>query len=248
MTTFIISALLLVGASGEGNGLSFQAQVGYVPALLVRGKDYSVYYDMSFMLSDLLADKFYFPHAFYGKVGTSIGSGWEIRAIGSLTFWRMPFSNSNIHLQLYDPDTKEPWLSSQANWRSNEITLGGEVGHSLRYRWGDGGVYFGLEGIWGWFSGESIFYQYNHETRKNDFLTLSITSKSLGLQGHVGVAIPIVSFGCFSFQINPMLKGGFLKEQSSIIPDDAVWLGPSTLSKWGIALGINLNYDGGKKQ
>jgi len=231
MTSFVIIALLLAGASGEGNGLTLQLQIGYTPAILDRGnKGYdSPGADLFPELSEVL----YCSHTFSIKAGVKTREGWKLRGIGGLTYAKIPNSNVNF---TFPPESTG--YSPMSDWTSHELSLGAEVGHRVGFKWGKGSIYLGLEGGWGRLSG----------TPWDTFYLITPTSRMLGIQGHFGLGIPLVSFGTFNLQIHPILKGGFLKEQSTEIPPGTEWLGPYTLSKWGVALGITLNYDGGKQQ
>lgn len=223
--------LLLAGA--DGDGLSFQAQVGYEPALLTRSGDYT--YSVS-MFPELV-DIFYLSHTLSGKVGVRLPSDLGILTTGSYSYSTIPYSKPNI-------DLEGTWLPSPANWVSHEVAVGAEAIHPIGLRYRKSSVLLGGVIIFGKIKGDNNFYRHDPET---DHRTYNTKSKILGFQGCIGLNIPLVSFDQFILQICPTLKGGAVKEQSSIIPDDAVWLGPYTLYKWGLALGLTLNYDGGKQ-
>lgn len=236
MASFIISVLLLAGASGEGNGLTLQAQVGYEPALLIRGGDYT---RAESMFPDL-GDVFYLSHALSGKVGVQLSNNLGIRTTGSFSYSTIPYSKPNMLLP-------GPWLPSvNTNWVSHEVTIGAEAIHPLGLRAGRSSVFLGLGITFGKLKGECPFAYRDYETDQTYRRTCYPKSKTLGVQGYVGLNIPLVSFGQFRLQISPTIKGGAVKEQSvEGIPNDGVWVGPLTLLKLGMALGLNLNYDGG---
>jgi hypothetical protein len=230
MTSFLIFSLLLAGASGEGNGLSFQAQLGYEPALLCMGKDFAAPADPID-----IASFFYLSHALSGKVGVETKNGWQIRTIGSLDYSAF-YGEPNI--EYYE----DLWFPVGTDWVCICATLGGETGHSLKFRRGSGSIYLGLEVSGGKLFGNTALW------KGADFRRATITSSMLGFQGHIGLSVPLITFGRFSLGLNPMLKGGKIKElKVEGIPDTA-WLGPYTLYRWGVALSLTLNYNGGKQQ
>lgn len=229
--------VILVLAGADGNGLSFQAQVGYEPALLIRGNDYT--YSVS-MFPELV-DVFYLSHTLSGKVGVQLSNNLGIRTTGSFSYSTIPYSKPNMLLP-------GPWLPSiNTHWVSQEVTLGAEAIHPIGSR-ARISVFLGLGIIFGRLKGECPFRYHDYETDQTYQRTYYPESKTLGFQGRIGLNIPLISFGRFELQISPTLKGGALKEQSvEGVPDDGVWVGPLTLLKWGMALGLNLNYDGGKQ-
>lgn len=235
MTSFLIIALLLAGASWEGSGLTLQLQVGYTPAILHRGTKGYDYPSLSFGFLEF-SEVLYVSHTFSLKAGIKTRNGWELRGIGGLTYAKIPNSDANFAFP-----SDSPWKSYLTDWTLHELSLGIEGGHRVGFRWGEASIYLGLEGILGKLSGESLFCE-----NKDSWDTFHVTSRAAGLQGHIGIDVPLISLGPFSLQISPMLKGGFLKEQSANIPPGTEWLGPYTLSKWGIALGLTLNYSGEK--
>ncbi|MBD3286769.1 hypothetical protein GF359_09145 [candidate division WOR-3 bacterium] len=231
MSTLLPLALLVFGADGVG----FQAEIGYEPALLIRGGDYT--YSVS-IFPDFV-DNFYLSHSISGKVGVQLPSDFGIRTTGSFSSSNIPYSKSNI-------DMEGVWLPSPANWVSHEVTVGAEAMHPVGLRARKTSVLLGVSIIFGKVKGDNNFYRHDPET---DYRTYDTKSKILGFQGYLGLNIPLFSFDQFRLQVSPTLKGGAAKEQSvEGVPDDGAWIGPLTLSKWGMALGINLNYDGGKKQ
>jgi hypothetical protein len=233
MISFIISALLLAGAS-EDNGLSFQAQLGYEPALLLTGYDYTYFSDGLF---PTFQEATYFSHSLSGKIGIETENDWQMHAIGSVSQSVIPNGKVNISFG--------GWGFPVTRWVSQEFSVGAEAGYAFFGK--KSSVYLGLELTWGKLSGSPEFHRDFGDDAESQIVHL--TSTMLGLQGHIGIDIPLVSFGRFSLGLSPMLKGGAIKEQKAEgIPDDAVWAGPFTLSKWGVALGVNLNYDGVKQQ
>jgi len=236
--------LLLAGASGEGNGLSFQAQLGYEPALLIRGDDYRRGV-IGGGLPNL--DGFcYHSHSLASKVGIQTRTGWEMKATLGLTSSIINHGSSNLNLP--NDSLGNPWLSSSTDWHSIEFRVGAEVGHRIGFSWDEGDVYLGLEGIWGKFLGKDSLHKNNPESVQDDLRIIHVTSTVKGLQWYIGVSVPVVSFSRFSICLNPLLKGGFITEQSTDIPPDAEWKGPYTLPKCGVALGLTLNYNGGKNK
>jgi len=230
MNASLMFILLLAGTSWEGSGLTLQLQIGYTPAILDRGnKGYD--YPSAGLFPEL-SEVLYCSHTFSIKAGVKTREGWELRGIGSLTYAAIPKSGINF---TFPPEYSPIGL---CDWTSHELSLGAELGHRVGFKWGKGSVYLGLEGVWGRLSGEPW----------DTFYVMTPTSKMLGIQGHFGLGIPLVSFGAFNSRIHPMLKGGFLKEQSANIPPRTEWLGPYTLSKWGIALGLTLNYNERKEK
>jgi len=237
MTSFVIIALLLAGASGEGNGLSFQAQLGYEPALLATGNDYAYTFDDLF---PRLGEVCYFSHSLSGKIGIVTENDWQMRAIGSVSQSVIPNGKVNIR----DTSSLSQWGSRVTRWESREFSVGAELGQGRKFFREKGSIHLGLEFTWGKLSGDARFYR--SVGGDAEWRTEHLTSTMLGLKGHIGINIPLISFGDFSLGLNPELKGGAVKEQSITgIPSGFEWRGPSTLYKWGVALGINLNYDGG---
>jgi hypothetical protein len=239
MASFIIIALLLAGAS-DSSGLSFQAQLGYEPALLFTGSDYAYTFDDLF---PSLGEVCYFSHSLSGKIGIVTENDWQMRAIGSIAQSVIPNGKTNIR----DTSSLSQWGSRVTRWESREFSVGAELGQGRKFFREKGSIHLGLEFTWGKLSGDARFYR--SVGGDAEWRTEHLTSTMLGVQGHIGINVPLVTFGYFSLALNPKLKGGAVKELSITgVPSDFVWEGPSTLSKWGIALGINLNYDGGKKQ
>lgn len=238
MTSFVIIALLLAGASGEGNGLSFQAQVGYEPALLATGSDYAYTFDDLF---PSLGEVCYFSHSLSGKIGIVTENDWQMRAIGSVSQSVIPNGKANIR----DTSSLSQWGSRVTRWESREFSVGAELGQGRKFFRGKGSIHLGLEFTWGKLSGDARFYR--SVGGDAEWRTEHLTSTMLGVQGHIGINVPLVTFGDFRLALNPKLKGGAVREQSITgVPSDFEWRGSSTLYKWGIALGITLNYNGGK--
>lgn len=235
MNAPLMLILLLAGASLEGSGLTLQLQIGYTPAILDRGN--KGYDSPGAGLFPELSEVLYCSHTFSIKAGVKTRNGWELRGMGGLTYGKIPNSHANFTFS-----SDSPWKSHLTDWTLQELSLGLEGGHRVGFGWGEGSIYLGLEGILGKLSGESLFYE-----NKDSWETFYVTSRTAGLQGHVGIDVPLISLGPFSLQISPMLKGGFLKEQSANIPPGTKWLGPYTLSKWGIASGLKIKYNGGKQ-
>lgn len=243
MASFMIGVLLLAGAS-DSSGLSFQAQVGYEPAVLIRGDDYR---------RGVIGGAFpnfegfcYHSHSLTGKVGIQTRTGWETKVTLGLTSSIINHGSSNLSLP---PDSiGELWLSGHTEWSSIEYNLGLEIGHSFGQPQRQWSLFLGLMFTWGKFSGVDSLFKWNHETNEEDIRVINVTSPVKGPQWYIGAAVPLFPVGRFSFQINPILKGGFIKEQSTNIPPEAEWKGPYTLPKCGLALGLTLNYSGGKQQ
>jgi hypothetical protein len=234
MNASLMFILLLAGAAGDGAGLSFQAQLGYEPALLATGDDYAYTFDDLF---PSLGEVCYFSHSLSGKIGIETENDWQMHAIGSVSQSVIPNGKVNISFG--------GWGFPVTRWVSQEFSVGAEAGYAFFGK--KSSVYLGLELTWGKLSGSPEFHRGFGDDAESQIVHL--TSTMLGLQGHIGIDIPLVSFGRFSLGLSPMLKGGAIKEQKAEgIPDDAVWAGPFTLSKWGVALGVNVNYDGGQRQ
>ncbi len=237
MISFLTFALLLAGAAGDGAGLSFQAQLGYEPALLATGDDYAYTFDG---IVPRLGEVCYFSHSLSGKIGIVTENDWQMRAIGSIAQSVIPNGQANIR----DTSSLSQWGSRETRWDSREFTVGAELEPGRKYFRKRRNLYLGLEFTWGKLFGDARFYR--SVGGDAEWRTEHLTSTMLGLKGHIGINIPLISLGDFSLGLNPELKGGAVKEQSITgVPSDFVWEGPSTLYKWGIALGVNLNYDGG---
>lgn len=235
MTSFLTFALLLAGASGEGNGLSFQAQLGYEPAVLATGGDYAYTFDG---IVPRLGEVCYFSHSLSGKIGIVTENDWQMRAIGSVSQAVIFNGKPNIRYV-------STWAPPVTRWESREFSVGAELEPGRKYFRERRNLYLGLELTWGKLYGSPEFYRGFGDDA--ELRTEHLTSTMLGLKGHIGINIPLISFGDFSLGLNPELKGGAVKELSITgVPSDFVWEGPSTLYKWGIALGITLNYNGGK--
>jgi len=234
MASFIISALLLVGVS-EDNGLSFQAQVGYEPALLFTGNDYAYTFDG---IVPRLGEVCYFSHSLSGKIGIVTENGWQLRAIGSIAQSVIPNGKTNIR----DTSSLSQWGSRVTRWESREFSVGAELGQGRKFFREKGSIHLGLEFTWGKLSGDARFYR--SVGGDAEWRTEHLTSTMLGLKGHIGINIPLISLGDFSLGLNPKLQVGALRELSITgIPADFEWRGPSTLSKWGIALGLITSYN-----
>lgn len=235
MTSFLTFALLLAGAAGDGAGLSFQAQLGYEPALLFTGNDYAYTFDDLF---PSLGELCYLSHSLSGKVGFITENGWQLRAIGSIAQSVIPNGKTNIR----DTSSLSQWGSRVTRWESREFSVGAELGQGRKFFREKGSIHLGLEFTWGKLSGDARFYR--SVGGDAEWRTEHLTSTMLGLKGHIGINIPLISLGDFSLGLNPQLKGGAVKEQSITgIPSGFEWRGPSTLSKWGIALGLITSYN-----
>lgn len=237
MLNILMLVMLTIGLTGDKPGVSFQASLGYEPALLVKGSDYSLSGDVG--LPDPYG-KFYTSHTLVGKFGIKALNGWNLNAVTGLGISTLPNSNSNIEIP--SDSNEQPWLSSSMRWTALEYALGTEIGHSFGTSPKKWGLYLGFEFVWGKLTGIDTLYRWNNLTRKNDIRSVSLTSPVKGFEWYAGFGIPLVSFGRFALQLNPQIKGGFLKEQSTNIPPEATWKGPFTLSKWGAALGFTINY------
>lgn len=239
MNVSLALILLLAGASGERNGVAFQAQLGYMPSFSAK-KDYRRGVVQAGLPNP--EGMFYFSHSITGKLGIETRNGWRTGIAGSIASYTLTDANSNLRLPA-DSVTQEPWISMSVGWKSTEYSIGADVGHSFgsARQWN---VSTGLVFTWGKLSGTDTLWKYNHETNDEDVRVINVTSPVRGLQWHIGAGIPILSLNQFSLQINPTIKGGFIKEQSTDIPPEAEWKGPFTLSKWGAGLGLTLNYNG----
>lgn len=227
----LFSFILLLSGTSDSKGLSFQTQVGYEPSVMAKGRDFkgdaALFY---------FAPLVYTSHGLRGKVGIQTQGGWKMGAISSGALCIIPLSRPNLSLS---PDSiGNIWLNDSTRWISSEYSAGAELGRSFKRKWA---VFVGLEFVWGKLSGTSHLSKNNPESTQDDIRVVHVISTIRGLQGHVGMSIPIISFGEFSLQINPLLKGGALKEKSTNIPPEAEWKGPYTLSKWGAALRLTLN-------
>ncbi|MBA7595550.1 hypothetical protein ES703_02514 [subsurface metagenome] len=208
--------------------------------MLITGNDYAYTFDDLF---PSLGELCYFSHSLSGKVGIVTENDWQLRAIGSIAQSVIPNGKTNIR----DTSSLSQWGSRVTRWESREFSVGAELGQGRKFFREKGSIHLGLEFTWGKLSGDARFYR--SVGGDAEWRTEHLTSKMFGVQGHIGINIPIVAFGGFTLGISPNLKGGAVKEQSiEGIPEGFEWKGPSTLSKWGVALGINLNYDGGEQQ
>lgn len=239
MTSFLTFALLLAGAAGDGAGLSFQAQVGYEPALLLTGYDYTYFSDGLF---PTFQEATYFSHSLSGKIGIGTENDWQMRATGSVS-QAVISGEPNIRY------TETIWIPVETRWQSQEFSSGVEVEQGQMFLREKVGILLGLEFTWGKLFGDARFYRGAGDDR--EWRTEHLTSRMFGVQGHIGINIPIVAFGDFTLGINPNLKGGAVKEQSIKLldtPSGTEWKGPRTLPRWGVALGLTLDYNGGKQQ
>jgi hypothetical protein len=245
--------LLLAGVSGNGDGIAFQAQLGYELALLFKGEDYVrqpkypafVFFDPSMIL--------YMSNAIRGRMGILVGNRFEIRGTGSIAYCKIADPGSGLDVPL---DSMRVWYypphHNYNRLRTIEYSGGVEIGYKPRNWRHNGDIYLGLEGIWGRFHCRETWSSYRaddeDELVRDD--TIHFISSVKGLGGHLGVAVPVASFGRFSVQLHSMLKGGAVREQSAELvdaPAGTQWEGPRTLLKWGVALGLTLNYKGGQQ-
>jgi len=250
MNVSLTLILLLAGAGGEGKGFGLQAQLGYEPAVLLRGDDFKKQSRAPAGLSEPTI--FYALHPLRCKIGTRFANGIELRAIGSYGGCRIKYPKSLLYFPLDSlPLNYYRW----GDIKETEYSIGGELGYSFRTRsiywppqWD---VYVGLESVWGEIRGYEnwVFYETDDQEALDTFY---FASDLKGLQGHLGIATPIVSYGRFSLQIHGLLKGGAVKEQSldySGLPPEAEMNDhPRTLLRWGLSLALTVNYSGGKQQ
>lgn len=253
MTTFLTFALLLAGANGEGNGSAFQVQLSYEPAVLLRGKDYRKHVsDFTMEMDPSIV--LYSSHPLKVKIGIQTRNGFGIRAVGSIGTSLIGNPESSLRIP---PDSSGYWGTSYNMVTSIEYSVGGEVGYAFRSPWEwwrqNGDIHLGVEGVWGRFYVKEDYVKWNQPGDKygRRDTSFSFRSQVKGWQAHMGVSVPTILSNHFSIKTHCMLKGGAIKEQSIEFldtPPGTEWKGPRTLPRWGIALGLTLNYSGGQQK
>jgi len=234
-------ALILLLAGVDGDGPRFQAQVGYELTILAIGNDLSFQAGM-FDFSSLL----YSPHLLHTKIGVQFEKGWEIRSTGGVSFSKF-VGNPPLWLAT-DPDrTFVGW----GDVSTLEFSAGIEGGHSLRFPWGEGSLYLGVEGIYGRLNAiDTLEEWWNWDPPKEKIIwPVYVTTPVAGYRWYVGISIPVVTVNQFSLQIHPLIMGGKVKTGDPVtLSANTKWFGPCTLLKRGVGIGLTLNYNEGKKR
>lgn len=226
------TALVSIVLSGA---LGFEAQTGYEPALLGRGK---------FSQSTFLPyGNCYLNNGGFLKIGFSFADAWSVRGTFAISGSYYPQGPAVIDI----PDLDEPYEYTDMN--SLEFSAGTEVAHSLRFRSGKGDVFAGVEGIWGRFDYASLC-TYTEDSYQYDYGTVSYSCKGSGVQGWAGISYPVARFGRFAVNFSTVLKGGGIVLRPYDMPEQYTWKGyyiqPTSnapLPRWGIAIGLSLAYD-----
>ncbi|NLI98291.1 hypothetical protein GX441_06485 [bacterium] len=251
MLNIMLTAMLLIGASGDKDGLSFQACVGYEPSVLYRGKEFKgftnapagAYPDPSLVL--------YLNHTVRGKIGVEISNLIIIRAIGGFSYSDLPNTSP---LVFFPSDSTGRYYCLSTNMTLSAISVGGEIGIPLKalsksYTYNGGDIYVGSEGVWGDSYGEEHWIWYDNLNEPQNLKNFYYVSDLKGIVGHLGISFPVVSFGGFSFQMHCLLKGGVLRESAMNTydkPEEASLRQMRILPTWGVALGLTFDYKGGK--
>lgn len=223
--------------SGIRNQVRFMASLGYEPGFLTKGQDY-----WHFSSVDALSNPYgayYLSHGLSAKAGIEAFGGWELRAIGSYGQDFIRNGEPNIRF------TDTSWFSvssGHTKWIGEEASVGGEFGHAFRLKGGKADIYLGVEEVWNRLHGEAIL--------TNDSLdidTFSIFTHGSGIQGHIGMDLPLATFGNFVLSTNLKLRAGIVPQTPDSIPQGSSWTGTNGLPRWGFSLGLNLGYDSRKQ-
>jgi|GEM_PF-1822677 len=229
----VLSSLILTLVAGAGSGVSFHTQLQYTPALLTKGEDYDRDPSIEAVINPY--DAYYFSHRVSAKVGLEAFGGWELRAIGGISQSIIPHA---FHVASFDDGTypRIPYTL----WSSREVSVGGELGHAVRFRKGKGDIYIGLERVWTEVHGEGVFYL---DTIVDTF---PMFTHGRGLQAHIGMNISVITFGRFALGMDAVLMGGNIPQIPDSIPEGSVWRGAHGLPRWGFGVGLSLGYDSRK--
>jgi hypothetical protein len=232
MNGFIALVLSVLGGLEEGP--AFEAQIQYTPSILRKGSDYAA--------NRMPYCRQYLDQAFSGKIGFSTRNGWKFRATGGVNHSLISISNPNY--EITESEYSWDYLTNDgfSSWHGWLYHFGGEVGKGVWLGRRRGEVCAGLEVLGGSLDGEVNLFTYDSESWEEIYRTDTVTSETWGIDGYVGISIPLASWKGLSLDGHALIRAGLLREISSEVPADATWRGPYNLPRTGLGLGLSLNF------